>query len=103
MQSMALAIFGFVGGTGIISGMILRRFDKLERKMDTQEEARIEETVVTFKMLQAIGHLSEATAIAQQRGYTNGEMETALKYYCESRDELNNFMMRRSAERTHAR
>jgi hypothetical protein len=54
-------------------------------------------------MLQAIGHLSEATTIAQQRGHTNGEMVTALKYYTTSKDELNKFMMRRSAERTHGR
>lgn len=103
IQGAVLAIFSFVGGTGIISGLVLRRFDKLEKKLDKQEDARIEESVVTFQMLQAIGHLAEATALAQQRGHTNGEMETALKYYTASKDELNKFMMRRSAERTHGR
>jgi len=103
IQGAVLAAFSFVGGTGILSGLFLRQFDKLGKKMDCQEEARIEESVVTIQMLQAIGHLSEATAIAQQRGHTNGEMDTALKYYTASKDKLNSFMTRRCAERTHGR
>lgn len=103
IQGAATALFGFIGGTSIISGVILRRFAALEKKLDTQEEARIEESVITFTVLKAIGHLAEATAIAQQKGYTNGQMETALKYYTESKDQLNNYLMRRSAERAHIR
>jgi len=102
-QGVALAVFGFIGGTSIISGLILRRFDKLEKKLDCKEEARIEESIVTVKMLQAIGHLAEATALAQQKGTTNGEMTTALDYYWKARDKLNDFISKRSAERTHSR
>jgi len=103
IQGAATALFGFIGGTSIISGIILRRFAMLETKLDEQEKARIEESVITFTMLKAIGHLAEATAIAQQRGHTNGEMEIALKYYTDSKDHLNNYLMRMSAERAHGR
>ena len=98
-----IGIFGFIGGAGVIGGLILRRFDKLDKKLDRQEEARIDESIVIISGLKAIGHLSEATAMAQKRGHTNGETETALEYYKESRDELNDYLLRRSAERTHGR
>lgn len=98
-----VAAFGFIGGAGVVGGLILRRFDKLDKKLDKQEEARIDESIVIISGLKAIGHLSEATAMAQKRGHTNGETETALAYYKESKDELNDYLLRRSAERTHGR
>lgn len=101
--SIIAALFGFAGGASIISGLILRRFDKMEKKLDKQEEARIDESVIIISGLKAIGHLSEATAIAQRDGHTNGEMKTAMEYYKDSKDELNDYLLRRSAERTHSR
>ena len=71
--------------------------------MDLREQNRIEESYICMKMLKALCHLSEALAIAQQEGRTNGEMKTALKYYTEARDDLNNYVCRTSAERIHAR
>jgi hypothetical protein len=103
MNEFALAVFSFVGGAGVVGGLILRRFDKIDRKLDKQEEARVDESIVIISGLRAIGHLSEATAMAQKRGHTNGETETALAYYQKSKDELNNYLLRRSAERTHGR
>jgi len=101
MSDVILTIFGAIGGAGIISGIVLRKIDKVNKKLDGQKEARIEESVVIISGIKAIGHLAEATAIAQRNGHTNGEMETALKYYAKSKDEMNNFLMRRAAERTH--
>jgi hypothetical protein len=96
-----LTIFGFIGGAGIISGIVLRKIDKVNKKIDEQTEARVEESVVIISGIQAIGHLAEATAVAQRDGHTNGEMKTALEYYTESKDKMNSFLMRRAAERTH--
>lgn len=101
--SILLAAFSFLGGAGIVSGIVLRRIDGMNKKLDRQEEARIDESVLTISGLRAIGHLAEATAIAQRDGHTNGEMKTALEYYKDSKDELNDYLLRRAAERTHAR
>jgi hypothetical protein len=101
ISDVIFTIFGAIGGAGIISGIVLRKIDKVNKKLDGQKEARIEESVVIISGIKAIGHLAEATAIAQRNGHTNGEMETALKYYAKSKDEMNNFLMRRAAERTH--
>lgn len=98
-----VAVFSFLGGAGIVSGVFLRRFDRMEKKLDKQEEARIEESIVIVTGIRAIGHLSEATAMAQKNGKTNGEMETAMHYYKDSRDKLNNYLLHRAAERTHGR
>ena len=101
MNNLLLTIFGFIGGAGIISGIVLRKFDKVNKKIDGQTKARVEESIVIISGIQAIGHLAEATAVAQRDGHTNGEMETALKYYADSKDKTNNYIMRRAAERTH--
>ncbi|MEA5057788.1 MAG: hypothetical protein VB047_09565 [Anaerotignum propionicum] len=98
-----LAAFGFIGGAGIVSGIVLRRIDKMNAKLDAQTGARVEESIVIVSGIKAIGHLAEATAIAQRDGHTNGEMKTAMEYYTESKDELNNYLLRRAAERTHVR
>ena len=98
-----MAAFSFIGGAGVMGGLILRRFDKLDKKLDKQEDARIDESIVILSGLKAIGHLAEATAMAQKRGHTNGETETALTYYKNSKDKLNDYLLYRSAERTHGR
>lgn len=97
------AAFGMLGGAGVVSGIVLRRIDSMNKKLDKQEEARIDESVVIISGIKAIGHLAEATAIAQRDGHTNGEMKTAIEYYTDSKDGLNDFLLRRAAERTHAR
>ena len=98
-----VAVFGMCGGAGIISGLLLRKMDRMNKKLDDQASARIEESITIIKGLKAIGHLSEATAVAQRDGRINGEMEMAMEYYHESRDNLNDFLTRRCAERTHSR
>lgn len=105
--SILTTIFGSIGGASIISGLItaliLRRIGKMEKKLDKQEQARIDESVVIIKGIKAIGHLAEATAISQRDGKTNGEMKKALEYYEKSRDALNDYLTGNSAARTHSR
>lgn len=94
-------IISVLGVGGIISGVVLRRLDRMEKKQDSREEARKEESVLVIKGLKAVGHLSEATALAQKRGHTNGETETALEYYKDFNDDLSNYLLRQNAERNH--
>lgn len=94
-------IISALGVGGIISGILLRRLDRMEKKQDSHEEARKRESVLVIKGLKAVGRLSEATAIAQKCGHTNGETETALEYYRTFADDLNDFLLQQNAERNH--
>lgn len=87
--------------SGVIAAVASYGFSKINKKMDKQEAIRIEESVMTMRALKAIGHLSEATAIAQQCGKTNGEMAIARTYYTETNKDLTQYLILRSAERVH--
>ena len=99
----APAFVGFLIEAGIISALVAFLLGRLGKKLDRQENIRIKESYLNMIMLKALGHLAEATAIAQQEGRCNGEMKTALTYYVEARDKLNDHVALMSAERTHAR
>lgn len=94
-------IISVLGVGGIISGIVLRRLDRMEKKEDGRDAARKEESVLVISGLKAVGHLSEATALAQKRGHTNGEMDTALDYYTKFNDDLSRYLLRQNAERNH--
>lgn len=100
MEIIAIVVSA-LGVGGIISGLVLRKIGKMDRKQDDREESRKRESVLIIRGIQAIGHLSEATAIAQKDGHTNGEMETAFTYYRGFTDDLNAFLLQQNAERNH--
>lgn len=102
MSNVIVAAFSLLGGAGIISGLVLQRISAINKKLDRQEDDRIKESVVIIRGIKAVGHLAEATAIAQRDGHTNGEMKTALEYYTNSKDDLNDFLLQQAAERTHS-
>lgn len=95
--------FGLIGGGSLISALILRRLNKMETKLEQQEQARVEESIAIITGMMAIGRLAEAVAIAQRDGKCNGEMTCAMKYYKEARDNLNDYLLRQAAARTHSR
>ena len=86
--------------TGVIVGIILSRFNKKmqgrddKRETERQRRAEIKEKESRYRMslLWAIAKLSYATAVAQKRGHTNGEMEDALESYDEAKADYNNFI-----------
>lgn len=96
-------IISVLGVGGIISGVILQKIGRMEKKQDKRDNARMKESVLIVRGLQAVGHLAEATAIAQQKGYTNGEMETAFKYYRQYNDDMNAFLLEQNAARNHCK
>lgn len=97
------SILGALGVGGIISGTVLAYLRKIDKKQELREEARIKESILLLEGLQATGHLSEAVAIAQKNGKTNGETETALKYYQAFKDKKNAFLLEQSATKNHSR
>ncbi len=96
-----------LGVGGLISGIILRRIDKMsidmERKLDEQDEARIEESVLIMQGMKAVGHLAEESAFAQKTGRVNGELDEAIRYYVEFKNDLNNYLLKQNAVKNHGR
>ena len=103
VSEFVLMAIGLLGGTGIVGALIMRRLDKMGKKLDERERAQIEESIVIITGIKAIGHLAEATAISQRDGRTNGEMDTAMAYYKDSRVRLNDYLTRQAAKGTHGR
>ena len=94
-------IASILGTGGLISGLLLRRMDKLEKSQDDREVSRKKENVLIITGIKAVGKLAEAAALAQKRGTTNGEMETALNYYTRFSDKLNEYLLEQNAEYNH--
>lgn len=85
--------------------LIYRKIDKYEKRRDRKEEQRAkalqQENMIILKSLKSLGHLGEATAIALKDGKVNGEMTTALKYYTDTKDLLNDYLLEQNAKANH--
>jgi hypothetical protein len=99
-QVLTILISALGVGT-VVGGLVLKKINKMDQKEDTREESRKKESILIFRGLQAIGHLSEATAIAQKGGEPDGKMEKAFTYYQGFTDELNAYLLQQNAERNH--
>lgn len=100
-------------GAAIASGLIFplsvllisRKIDRADKKRESRDEelaeARQRESVLIIQSLTAIGHLSEATAIAIKEQKVNGKMDTALKYYTEAKDEMHTYLLQQNARINH--
>ncbi len=101
----ASVVLGFVGFGGIVSGLTIRaigkKIDKNEARREERENAQIEETILMREGICAVGHLAEATALAQRDGKTNGTMTTALRYYQGFKDKEDEFLNRQAARHVH--
>lgn len=71
-----------------------------ERDKESKEraEARKQESLITMRMVKAIGKLSYANSIAIKEGKVNGVMEDALMYYRETSSELSKFLQEHAVE-----
>lgn len=71
-----------------------------ERDKESKEraEARKQETLITLRMMKAVGKLSYANSIAIKEGKVNGVMEEALMYYRETSSELSEFLHEQAVE-----
>lgn len=101
MQQILTIVISVLGVGGVVSGIILRKIDSMEKRQDEHEAARVEESVLIIRGLQAVGHLAEATAIAQRDGHTNGEMKTAMSYYKAFTNDMNAYLLKQNAVANH--
>lgn len=95
----------YIGLGALISAIILLGVKsivgRMEQRMAVRTETRIEENMLIMKGICSSGGLSEAVAIAQKRGYANGETEEALEKYRDFKGELETFRNRQTATQIH--
>lgn len=100
-----IPIFCAAGIPSIISGVILSRIKRSDRKADERSETARQENILIIRNIQAGGHLAEATAISVSECEHCGEQEksvapikTALSYYIAARDDLAKFLIGQNAK-----
>ena len=96
------SIGSFVGASGIISGLVLRRIDRLERKLDAREADRVEENIVRGDAIITAGKLSEANTLAIRLVTTEEACEAELAAHRAAADRLEHFTRSKSAQFLHA-
>ena len=95
-------VCGVVGTSSIISGLILRRIDKLERLLERRESDRVSENVARGELLHAAGKLAEANTVALRVITSEDACKSELDEYRNAADKLEHFMREKSAEYLHA-
>ena len=96
------AFLSFIGASGIISRLISRRIDKLEKKLDAREADRIEENLVRGEALIATGRLAEADALALRVLASDEVCERELAEHRRAHEKLEHFMRSKTAEYLHS-
>lgn len=96
------SVSGIIGTSSIISALILRRIDKLEKMLDKREDDRIRENIVRGETLHAVGRLTESNTVAL-RAITSDEIcSFELDDYRKAADNLERFTREKTAEYLHA-
>jgi hypothetical protein len=74
-----------------------READK-EQELRARADSRKQESLITMRMIKAIGKLSYANSIAIKEGKVNGVMEEALMYYRETSNEMTEFLQEKATD-----
>jgi Mn2+/Fe2+ NRAMP family transporter len=87
----------------VISGMTLfflqKQLKKREEKDEERDKAKARENILILKSINAVGKLTEATAIAVASGKTNGEMHSALEGYGSIEREMYDYLLEQNANK----
>jgi len=86
-----------VSGTALF--LLTRWFRKKDARDEQRDKAKARENVLIIKSINAVGNLTEATAIALRDGHTNGEITAALKEYGKVDKEMYNYLLERNAQK----
>lgn len=98
-----------IGGPAIISGITLAVFtavltfffNRKDRKDEVRAESQQTREILMIKNIQAVGHLAEATAIGLKEQHFDGNIDTAVGYYRQARDDMNEFLIKQGAAANH--
>jgi len=91
-----------LGGSGIISSLVIRRIDKLERALEARESDLVEENVMRGEVLHTSARLTEANTYAIRAVTSDEVCERELNEHRGAMDRLEHFMRKKSAEYLHA-
>lgn len=90
-------------GASIVSGVtlfIVRRVVNKKDKMEKAEQkAKQQENIIILKSINAIGKLSNASAIALRDGKINGKMKSAMEAYEEIEGELYEYLLEQNSKK----
>ena len=75
-----------------------RKDAERDKEIKERAEARKQESLITMRMIKAVGKLSYANSTAIKEGKVNGGMEEALRYYRETSSELSEFLQEQAVE-----
>ena len=92
-------IFGMCGVGGIISSLVIRQINKMEKRMEERADARVRENTLLMEGIAANGELSEATAISLKNQHFNSEVDNALVNYREVRGKIDDHLRQQCAEK----
>ncbi|MBQ8249741.1 MAG: hypothetical protein IJY93_07685 [Clostridia bacterium] len=95
-------VCSIVGTSSIISGLILRRIDKLEGLLERRESDRVNENIARGDLIHASGKLAEANTLAIRAITSEEACLSELIEYRSAADKLEHFMREKSAEYLHA-
>lgn len=70
----------------------------LAKEAGERAEARKKETLLTMRMIKAVGKLAYANAVAIKEGKVNGVMDEAMSYYKATSDDLSYFLQEQATE-----
>jgi len=84
-----------VSGTALF--LLQRWFRQKDKRDEEVERIKAKENILIIKSINAVGRLTEATAIALKDGKVNGEMHTALDEYSEVDKEMYNYLLERNS------
>lgn len=97
------SVFGFIGGASIVAGIVLRRIDRFEKKLDKREQDRIRENMIAVELLTGCADLSSENTAQLRKLSGKTCCKDELEAVKASREHLDEFIREKSAEYLHSR
>ncbi len=95
-------VCSIIGTSGVISGIVLRKIDKLHRMLESKEADRIKESVISGEALEMTAKLTEANTWAIRTITTEDACSEELESFRTAFEKLEHFMREKSAQYLHA-
>jgi len=96
--SIAISLTGSaVSGTALL--FLRRWFKKKDARDEKADKLKAKENVLIIKSINAVGHLTEATAIALRDGHCNGQISKSLEEYKKVDKEMYQYLLERNADK----
>ena len=102
LSAILTSLSGILGTSSIITTLILKRIDKLEKMLDKREDDRVQENIARGEALHTLGRLSVANTVAIRNITSEDSCALELSDYRKAAEVLEHFMREKTAEYLHA-